>query len=340
MESEKTSPPTRSISKAYDSTRRRRKHFLLKNAYSKAFREAGYDKIARQLADCGETELLACCSSCGGHWWVPNHCRLRVCPLCSYRVSRERARFLLAMTAHMQHPKMLTLTQPLWTDDPHVGIKQLRKNFNKLRRHVLFKSVVGGAYLIEVNVKEHGYHIHMHILLDVPFIPYQKIFSAWSQILKFKAPSIDIRSATSQQARTSLAKDASKSACRRTPPEMIVEWYEATKGERLFTTFGKWFNAKIEDLDQELPGLQTAPACPHCGDVKSTFMARDGPYVWGHDDWRDLEKVFTRDLPTQRDFVDVKKALTDPVEIIEQSQRKESTTWRCSESLQMTLQAS
>lgn len=330
---------TRPLTATAEAVKRRSKHFYLKRDYARAFEARGYDRIARQLMDCSETQLLACCSNCGHHWWVPNRCRLRVCPLCSYRIAKERARFLIAMTRHMIHPKMLTLTQPLWKRNPHEGIKLLRENFNKLRRTKLFEKVIGGAYLIEVVLKDEGYHIHMHVMLDVEFIPYQKIFTAWKTILNFEHPSIDIRSASSNQARTYLAKDASKSACRRTTPDQIVDWYEATKGERLFATFGKWYNAKIEELEENTLGIDTAPPCPSCGSVDSTFMARDGPFIYGHDVWKILWKKFQDDCDVIRPWEVVKEALELPGDETGANYLRSKTEWKCTQYTQEMIKA-
>jgi len=230
---------------------KRLKHFKRKHLYANAFEARGYDDMADKLRDCEETEILACCSGCGKSWYIKNFCRLRVCPLCSFRVSRERAKFMEYMCKDMAHPKMITLTLPTWTKVPQDGIKYLRECFNKLRRTTLFKKVVGGAYQIELKSKADGWHIHMHILLDCPFIPYQRLFSEWKTITKVKAPQIDVRSADSEKARAYMCKYASKSADFEGHFENVVDWYEAVKGQRLFTTFGNWYNVKMEDVLEE-----------------------------------------------------------------------------------------
>jgi hypothetical protein len=218
----------------------RRKHFLRKRAYADAFAARGYDDIARNLRTCEETESLVGCQHCGHSWWVTTRCRSRVCPLCSYHESKKRAKYLKAMTANMQHPKLVTLTIDLWQGDPREGIKYLRKQVTRMRRSTLFKSVRGGAYQIELKQKPEGWHIHIHLLLDAPFIPYQRLFSTWKAITQQRYVSTDIRSAKTPEAREYVVKYPSKSASFDTHPEAIVDWYEATKGMRLFATFGTW----------------------------------------------------------------------------------------------------
>lgn len=290
----------------------RRIHFLRKRRYADAFEAAGYDHIASQLHDCQETEVLACCTACGKSWYIVNKCRLRVCPLCSYTLSQKRAKHLLAMTGRMKFPKFITLTLPYTSTDARADIPKIRNAFNRLRRQPLFNSVKGGAYQIELKPKPQGWHVHLHMLIDAPYIPYQQLYTAWRTILDVKYCKIDIRAAKTVKQQVYVTKYASKSADFRGNPDVVVKWFEATKGLRLFATFGDWYNAKLEDLvapkDQEKP----AAVCPHCKAVKTTFLARDGPFIYGHDDWRQFGGCMTLGKDDVRD-IDGVRAKVDAV---------------------------
>jgi len=272
----------------------------LKHSIADKFIFHGYPEIARQLHACEETEVLAACTHCGASWYIINHCRQRVCPLCSYKIARKRGTYLLAMTAHMQHPKLLTLTLPLWTSVPQLGIKHLRHCFNLIRGRAFFRAVAGGAYQIELKQKPEGWHIHLHAILDAPFIPYQQIFTAWSQITHNPVPQVDIRAATSLAARTYAAKYAAKSAAFFDGETDPVAWYQATKGQRLFTTFGKWFNFKLQDVPQTNSTEPFQAVCPRCGKAKTTFLARDGPYMYGFDVWRTISDAIVNGQDLER----------------------------------------
>lgn len=303
--------------------RKRRKHFLRKRRYAQAFSDRGESKVAEQLRDCQETEVLACCSSCGKTWWIVNRCRLRVCPLCSFQVAKERGAYLIALSKNMSHPKMLTLTMPLWEDDPQTGIKYLRESFNKLRDKPVFKTVVGGAYQIELKEKPEGWHIHLHALLDCPYIPYQQLFTAWRKILGTSAPQIRIQAAGNAKAIEYVCKYAAKSADFDASSVSIVNWYLATKGQRLFATFGKWYNAKIDDLDSEAKQLDQVAVCPHCQSMKTTFLARDGPWIYGHEDWNEIEQALTHGEDIIRTIQGIEKELTDPERPEEKLEREQ-----------------
>jgi len=291
---------------------RRQKHYRRKNRYADAFESAGLQKEAQVLRDCHETEILAACSNCGHAWWVPYRCRTRVCPLCSYKVMLERSQLMLALCRGMDHPKLLTLTMPTWTDDPKQGIRFLRASFARLRRTALLRKVVGGAYQIELIPKQNGWHIHIHVLMDAPYLPYQLIYSAWQKITGINVPQIDIRAASDPAAQVYVCKYAAKSVSFNDSPDVIVAWYLATKGQRLFATFGKWYNKKLRDIAPELCPPVAPSICPHCNAEKTTFLARDGPHIYGWDVWKDIKAHICPDDITMRDDATVKGILYGP----------------------------
>jgi len=316
--------------------RKRRKHFLRKRRYADAFAEESLHSVANQLYACQETQVLAACTSCGHNWYVINRCRLRVCPLCSYEVAKKRGEFLKYLTKDMHHPKMMTLTMPLWREHPRDGINTLRDAFNKLRRTTLFKNVRGGAYQIELKDKAEGWHIHMHVLLDAPFLPYQRVFSEWRKIIGHHAPQVDVRAASSDKAKEYVCKYAAKSADFDTTPESIVRWYEATKGQRLFATFGEWYNVTIEDLDKETDFSYTVATCPACEKEQTIFLARDGPFVHGGKEWAEIKHAFLRGCPEMREIEGANAEITDPERPEERAARLAEKE-RCSEPLQERL---
>jgi len=290
---------------------KRAPHYRRKRAVAAIFKEAGYEELAQKLYDCQETEVLACCASCGNRWYVIQRCRQRVCPLCSYNEAKKRSQYLMAMTQHMKHPKMLTLTMPRSQDTPRNQIRFLRQCWNQLRRTALFKKVRGGAYQIELKPKPDGFHIHIHILMDAPYMPYQKVFSEWRRITGIEAPQVDIRAADNDSAKAYVCKYTAKSADYTHDKTDIVRWYEATKGQRLFATFGEWYNATLEELLPEGTEPPCAPPCPKCGAVGQMFYARDGPFIYGKD-WTTVAAFYRGQLEAVRDISEIRTALEPP----------------------------
>jgi len=213
------------------------------------------------------------------------------------------------MSAGMPHPKMITLTMPRWTDDPKRGIQLIRKSFMKLRRSAFFKNVAGGAYQIELKWKNPGWHIHLHALIEAPFIPYQKLFSTWRTILGRRHVEVDIRAASTPKEREYVCKYAAKAGNFDADTEVIVKWYLATKGQRLFGTFGKWYNVTINQLDPKLGQPPPPPCCPFCHAEKSTMLARDGPFAYEPDAWRKIRETILDDQGYSRPLLSVLEIL-------------------------------
>jgi len=310
---EAQNPATRKpLTPALAAISKRRPSFLRKRRIAEAFDDAGLASIAGNLYDCQETESLVCCRACHGHWWTPTRCRLRVCPLCAYDKAQQRARFVQGMIGQMQYPKLLTLTIDRWRESPQAGIKHLRACLNKLRRSKLFRAVAGGAYNIELIEKEDGWHIHVHLIMSCPYLPYQRLFSAWKNITGQRFVSVDIRAAKSKRQQSYAVKYACKTATYDQDPAAIVRWYNATLGCRLFATFGKWYNATLEDVLPDANDRPKKPPCPHCGAEGASFFARDGPFIFGPHLWPSLIGAFQGDNPACRPAEDVRDILAHP----------------------------
>jgi len=206
----------------------------------------------------------------------------------------------------MKFPKLITLTMPTWTGEPREGIKYLRTAWNTLRKHKLFKTVRGGAYQIELKPKARGWHIHLHALVDCPFMPHQKLYSTWTAILGIPTSRIDIRAAKTTEQRAYAAKYAAKAADFYSDPDTVVLWYKATKGQRLFATFGHWYNVNLEELPHDGKLEKFVSTCPHCKSTGTVFLARDGPFFYGGKEWTKLSKYFMNDLPTEEVITEIR----------------------------------
>ena len=262
-----------------------------KNSIADELQRRGYEKPASKLRDCSERELLLCCDNCGHNKFVTFLCSNRICPICAWRLSKERAEYSEAMLGQMEYAKFLTLTMPRWKDDPTDGIKYIRSCFSKLRSRKVWKGVRGGCYQIELKQKQDGWNIHIHILLDSPFLPKQKLFTAWKDILGLEYASIDIKACRTKEQRKYVVKYVSKDEDFKGNTKLAVDWYEAVLGSRLYGTFGRWYNAKIEELLNRADHEVYVPQCENCGAVRSMFYARDGPFIFGKD-WLNVRISF------------------------------------------------
>jgi len=273
-----------------------------KHAYAEALAAADYDKPAEALRTCHEKELLLCCSHCSATRYVVYKCGHRCCPICAYDNQRLRRIFAEAMLRDMEFPKLITLTIPTSSSSPRETIKYLRSCFTKLRGRKIWDLVRGGCYQIECKFNKGHWHIHMHILADAKYMPYQRLYSDWSDITGVQGVQTHIKAARTKEERAYVVKYAVKADQFRSNPNLIVQWYEAVKGSRLFGTFGDWYNAKFEDLVDDTEYKAPHCVCESCGSEDSMFFARDGPYIYKKD-WREIKCCYVDSThPEERDY--------------------------------------
>lgn len=270
---------------------KRARHFARKRRIAEAFQAAGRYQIAQHLRDCEEVFRHAMCVHCGEDFYIRDRCRSRVCPLCGYQESKKRGEWIESMTHGMKYPKMLTLTMPTWTAEPRDGIKLLRDHFNQLRAHPLFKNCKGGAYQIELKPKDLGWHIHLHAIIDCPFLPYQPLMRAWSRIIGREFASVNIKAASTSAEKHYVAKYAAKAADYEGDLPQVVAWFDAVTGSRLFTTFGDWFAKEPAVVNRDGDDATFVCACPACGSVGTSATSEGLFAVVDHKDigwWRSL----------------------------------------------------
>lgn len=263
-----------------------------KRAIADKLYDAHEDKVAQQLQECSETETLVACHECRHRWWVIVKCGHRLCPICSRVEAARRGDILAAHTHELQHPKLVTLTADPNGQTPRGQVKRLRTAWAKLRRTPMFKKCKGGAYTLELKPEAWGWHVHLHAVLDIQYIPQKKLFAAWRNIISERCPQVDIRAAETAEARRYVAKYVCKNDTLLLEPNRAAEYLEATRGIRLFSTFGCWHRLKLKDQPRPSPEDKPKCQCPNCHATGTVFRVRQGAIVFGMDAWRDIESVF------------------------------------------------
>jgi len=295
--------------------RRRMRPHKIKQRYAAAFQEAGIAAQAHALKHCALSYFTVICTSCGHTKQALYRCRLRVCPICSFELTKERSLFMKQHTAGKPKPKLLTLTIQRWTSDPRDGIKHLRQCWAKLRRSSVFKAVKGGAYQIELKRKPNGWHIHIHALLETPYIARQRIFTAWKGITGIMVPQVHITEAPNDKAIEYTAKYVSKQGDFEGPQDTIVQWYRATKGSRLFEFFGEWRKSAKAWQIARAAANPVSVICPQCKAVKSMVPGYSVEMLLGYEIWRDLRDTAPPDteelVPIKELWDELNKPQTD-----------------------------
>lgn len=279
--------------------RKHKKDISIKEELIKAFEDCGNGVVAQKLRDCCKYEDLVCCNSCGHRWWVVHHCDLRVCPVCSHAAAIRRSRGIMALAATAKAPKMLTLTMPRWQAAPREGIKKLRAAILELRKTNLLKNARAGAYTIELVPKKDGWHIHAHMIVDVEYVPFKKLIAAWSHCIKVKGAHVRVQGASAKAVQSYICKYACKAGADGMSYTDMVEWYIATKGSRLWATWGAWYGKEAAAVIAEATDERPQAKCPYCGSVHTMFMPKCGFRIWG-DDWKDVYRCYCGDEPSTR----------------------------------------
>jgi hypothetical protein len=117
-----------------------------------------------------------------GHFWS---CGRRLCPSCSERVRRRARRVVhAAIDKHRQRVgyawRFVTLTQPTLATSLTESLRILRRAWALLYKRDFWKQhVQGGAFGMEFEVNQIGYHTHLHLLVSSRFIPVELLIEEW-----------------------------------------------------------------------------------------------------------------------------------------------------------------
>lgn len=238
------------------------KRNILKGKLVTALRKSGRTKTAGEVEECNKNFQLFKAKGHNLFRAIPFSCKNRLCPYCSRKRSGKLLNQLSASIEKMKNPKLLTLTVKNTPKIDSEYFKWLRGCFSRLRRRKFFKDACsGGFYAIETtyNKESKEWHVHMHALIDSGYMSVEDwidakgkmkkgLRSLWKEITG-GSWGVDIRQAD-YKAGKEVLKYITKVADFVDYPERVDEYLAATKGSRLFHTFGNVHNFN-EDLNDE-----------------------------------------------------------------------------------------
>ncbi len=252
------------------------------------------DREAENVAACGDWQAVRVCAGCGfpARIGISSNCDHRLCPYCARARSSRAAKKVEALLPRFKHrPKFLTLTIRSLPNLDRGHISWLGACWRKLLRRKVMEDCQGGVRSVEVTWNpegakrskrtgevynsEGGWHLHLHALVDMPFVPHAEIQAAWSELTGDPDGSwVDVRAVAVGQehsAACEVAKYVAKGVellaggrafgVERTGPELVDEFLKAVAGRRLIQPFGHlWGVGDLEAEEKEEPG-----PCPCCG---------------------------------------------------------------------------
>jgi hypothetical protein len=208
-----------------------------------SFFRCGHDILYKECRNCGKTEELE------------YHCNLKWCPTCNWRITAQRKTELRRLTAPIDGLKHMVLTQRNFEHLTQEKIRTTRKNLLKLRRKKIMGKVVGGCCSLEFTNEKKGWHMHWHLLLQVPFICEQELAKQWGKLVGQEYAIVRCRAVKGADYVTEVCKYVVEgSEIARWTPAEILEFVKAMDGTRLFSVYGEWAKRRKQvqlDLKRE-----------------------------------------------------------------------------------------
>jgi len=237
---------------------------------------------------------------CSRPSFCPHSCDFSLCPWCQHRRSDKARRKLSRAVGLLQEPMLITLNPPNVVDLTSGAVAALIKVFAGLRREKVFKDVRGGVRSIETTFGRNGWNLHVHALVDSPWIAHypqwdikwvdgrcvvvkkhpglareftiacQKFEELRSPRLDFNRDDpdhwyfVDLRRADVGAVAEVVKYIAKGSEIIEGGPAAVVDFLKAIKGRRMMQTFGSLHGVDLEEeeLDGEIDAMARGE-CPY-----------------------------------------------------------------------------
>jgi hypothetical protein len=138
-----------------------------------------------------------------------------------------------------------------WKASVEKWLKMITNNEERLGHSFKFHKVLKGLASLEITYGDIGWHVHRHLIVDLPYLPWPILVVLWQHATKGQGKVVDIRPATNNSA-GELLKYVCKSW--EIPENLHQELLTALKGIKRLRVLG---NLK--------PIIPPTPPCPHCG---------------------------------------------------------------------------
>jgi len=228
-------------------------------------------KTTEALEQCGHREIYESCCDCGRFKTHFYRCSLKFCPNCNWMISRRRAQLIGLWAKRIEQPKHVVLTAR--NTDTFTGktISRFQASISRLQRTALLREVSGGCCSLEVTNEGRGWHLHAHLLLNVPWLDGGRLAVAWGKQMGQEFAIVKVKDARDKDYLGELVKYVCK-------PEQMSQWrpsdiasfINAIRRKRFFKTFGTLYNFKSQ-VKEELRAMRPEPKMCQCGCGKFRF---------------------------------------------------------------------
>jgi len=209
--------------------------------------QAGLHKYAQRIRECHTRWTAARCKHCGKRYIWPNHCDLRFCPHCQHRLSLRRQRELEWWVIRLRQPKHIVLTVRNTEKLTPEYMKWFKQCLARLRRRKIAREWRAGIYAIEVTNESRGWHVHLHLLVETPWVDQRELAKVWAEIVGQDFAIVWVSKADKQGVAKEVMKYVVKgSQMAKWSPDEIRQYVESIESVRLFGRFGDLHGAEAE----------------------------------------------------------------------------------------------
>jgi len=234
-------------------------------------------KSCESFFKCGHTTFYRECRNCGETKELPYHCNLKWCPSCNWRITASRKTELRRITEGVPNLKHMVLTQRNFEHLTQDKIRETRKNLLKLRRKKIMGKVRAGCCSLEFTNERRGWHMHWHLLLDVPFICEQELARQWGKLVGQEYAIVRCRAVRGKDYVTEVCKYVVEgSEIAGWSAAQILEFVSALDGTRLFSVYGEW-QKRRKQVKAAMKADQVPQMC-ECG-CESFIYGDDGTFT-------------------------------------------------------------
>lgn len=136
-----------------------------------------------RFVDCGEKQIAVVCKECDTVLVARASCHLRICKRCMERKAIQYKRRVKDQLQKLGQLRFVTLTLPKHVTLDRKAVDDIRKAFNKWKKHPAIKPLLGPhVYFLEATPKPDGWHLHIHVLAAGKYIPHALLKKTWFAI--------------------------------------------------------------------------------------------------------------------------------------------------------------
>jgi hypothetical protein len=255
---------------------------LWKAGIAAKLRSVGSHDIAQALESCHTSQGFAECNGCKRVRTFWNRCDRFFCPCCTPRLARERRKSIEWWTAEINQPKHLVLTTRNTDHLSQAKVKGIIRALQKLRRRSVARSWRGGCWSLEITNEGRGWHLHLHLLIDAPWVDIEGVSRQWGTLVGQDYAIVKVKDCRQRDYLAEVTKYAVKgSTIAAWTGEQITHFVNAFTGVRTFGVFGSLYGKRTQWREWIKSVTQDRQAC-ECGCKQWTIFDADGWRIHRH----------------------------------------------------------